>query len=131
VVTRRRRIITPEEFEHLLVEIPDRYRVLVLTAIETGMRWGELAALRPRHLDPPTRRIRVEETVVEVSRKDSPTGHRYLIKGYPKDDEPRSITISTQLMGILTTRIHDLGRRPFHRPTNVCRQLLGSRAFIW
>jgi integrase len=35
--------------------------VLVLVAIETGMRWGELAALRPRHLhlDPPPS-VRIE-----------------------------------------------------------------------
>jgi integrase len=50
VIAKRQRIITPEEFERLLAQIPDRYRVLVLVAIETGMRWGELAALRPRHL---------------------------------------------------------------------------------
>jgi integrase len=55
VITKRHRIITPTEFEQLLAQIPDRYRVLLLVAIETGMRWGELAALRPRHLrlDPP------------------------------------------------------------------------------
>lgn len=47
VVNKRARIITPEEFERLLAAVPDRYRVLVLVAIETGMRWGELTALRP------------------------------------------------------------------------------------
>ena len=108
VIAKRQRIITPEEFERLLAQIPDRYRVLVLVAIETGMRWGELAALRPRHLDLPARRIRVEETIVEVSRKDSPTGGRYLVKAYPKDDEPRTIGISAGLADILTVRIRDL-----------------------
>jgi integrase len=51
VVVRRRRIITPDEFDRLLAEILHQHRALVLTGIETGMRWGELAALRPTYLD--------------------------------------------------------------------------------
>ncbi len=38
---------------------------LVLTEIETGLRWGELIALRPRHVDFLRRTITVEETIVE------------------------------------------------------------------
>jgi len=112
VITKRQRIITPAEFDRLLAQIPDRYRVLVLTAIETGMRWGELAALRPRHLDLPSRVLRIEETIVEVSRKDSPTGARYLVKAYPKDDQPRTIGISGQLAEVLAARIKDLALAP-------------------
>lgn len=112
VIAKRQRIITPDEFERLLAQIPDRFRALVLVAIETGMRWGELAALRPRHLDAPARMVRVEETIVEVSRKDSPTGGRYLVKAYPKDDEPRTIGISTGLVEILSARIRDLALAP-------------------
>ena len=41
------------------------------TAIETGMRWGELIALRPRHIDFLRRTVTVEETIVEVSKKHS------------------------------------------------------------
>lgn len=51
VVTPAREFISPEQFEKLLLTIPDRDRLLLLVGIETGMRWGELAALRPRHLD--------------------------------------------------------------------------------
>jgi integrase len=109
VVTTQQRIITPEQFEQLLAAVPDRYRTLVLTAIETGMRWGELAALRPRHLDLTTGVVRVQETIVEVSKKDSPTGQRMIIKAYPKDNEPRALRISTTLTEALQQRIHDLG----------------------
>ncbi len=112
VITKRQRIITPAEFDRLLAQIPDRYRVLVLVAIETGMRWGELAALRPRHLDLAARVVRIEETIVEVARKDSPTGARYLVKAYPKDDQPRTIGISSQLSEILAARINDLALAP-------------------
>jgi Phage integrase family len=43
--------LTPEEFDQLIQAIPKRHRLMVETAIETGMRWGELIALRPRHID--------------------------------------------------------------------------------
>lgn len=45
VIDRRRR--SPEKFDALLAEIPDAFRLMVLVAIETGVRWGELTALRP------------------------------------------------------------------------------------
>ena len=47
---------------------------MVETAIETGLRWGELIALKPRHIDFLRRTLTVEETIVEVSKKHSPTG---------------------------------------------------------
>ncbi len=111
VVTKRQPIITPDQFDRLLTAVPDRYRTLVLTAIETGMRWGELAALRPRHLDLTTGVVRVEETIVEVSKKDSPTGQRMIVKAYPKDNEPRTLRISPTLAQALTERIRDLALR--------------------
>jgi integrase len=109
VVPARQRIITPAQFETLLAAVPDRYRILVLSAIETGMRWGELAALRPRHLDLTAGVVRVQETIVEVSKKDSPTGQRMIVKAYPKDNEPRTMRISTTLTEALDQRIRDLG----------------------
>jgi integrase len=62
-----------------ITAIPDRYRLLVETAIETGMRCGELIALRPRHIDFLTKSMTVEETIIDVSRRHSPTGERYVI----------------------------------------------------
>ena len=84
----------------------------MLVAIETGMRWGELAALRPRHLDLERSLVRVQETIVEVSKKDSPTGQRMIVKAYPKDNEPRTLRISEQLTAVLTDRIGELGLGP-------------------
>ncbi|MDO8108320.1 tyrosine-type recombinase/integrase [Isoptericola sp. b441] len=109
VVTRRARTLTPAEFDAILSEIPERFRPLVLTGIETGLRWGELIALRPRHIDFLRRAITVEETIVEVSRKDSPTGQRMIVKPYPKDDEPRTLTVSQGLLDALAARIATLG----------------------
>ena len=108
VVLKKTRILTPAEFELVLAQIPDRFHVLVLTAIETGLRWGELAALRPRHIDFLRRTITVQETIVEVSRKDSPTGQRMIVKPYPKDDEPRTLRVSPALLESISARIATL-----------------------
>lgn len=109
VVTRRSRTLSPEEFQVLLSKVPDRFVPLVLTEIETGLRWGELIALRPRHVNFLRRIITVEETIVEVSRKHSPTGERFLVKPYPKDDEARMVSVRAQLLEVLSRHIERLG----------------------
>jgi integrase len=111
VIARRSRILTPPEYERLLAEIPERYRLLVVVDIETGLRWGELIALRPRHVDILNRAITVEQTIVEVSKRHSPTGERMIVKEYPKDDEPRTLRVSQGLVDAITDHVerHDLG----------------------
>jgi len=105
VVTTTRETITPVQFEQLLAAIPERHRVLLLVGIETGMRWGELAALRPRHLDTTSNLVTVQETIVEISKKNSPTGQRYTVKPYPKNDHCRALKIGAELTGLLADRI--------------------------
>lgn len=109
VVSRKMPTLTPEEFNQLLTAIPERWTSLVLTAIETGLRWGELIALRPRHIDFLRRTVSVEETIVELSKKNSPTGERMIVKPYPKDDEPRVIRVSQDLLDVLAAQIQQLG----------------------
>jgi len=95
--------------EALLGKIPERWVPLVLTSIETGLRWGELVALRPRHIDWVNHRIRVEETALELSKRNSPTGQRIVFKDYPKDDEPRTVTVTRELLRVLEDRVTELG----------------------
>ena len=54
-----------------------RYRLLILLAVFCGLRWGELAALRRKHIDVSAGLIRVEAAVVELT-----TGA--LVTGPPK-----------------------------------------------
>jgi integrase len=56
-----RRFLTPIEAEHLADTIDRRYRALVLTGTYTGLRFGELAALRTNDLDTFRRAVRVDE----------------------------------------------------------------------
>ena len=93
VVKQPKRIITVEQFEAILSNIPKRYRMVVLLAIETGLRWGELVALRPVDVDFTDHIVTVRRTLVEVSKKNSPTGARCFVKEYPKDDEQRQVHI--------------------------------------
>jgi integrase len=109
VVLARRETITPEQFESLLAAIPVQHQVLLRVGIETGMRWGELAALRPRHVDVASQALTVAETIVEISKKDSPTGERYTLKPYPKNDRQRILKITPELATLLDERIQSLG----------------------
>jgi len=109
VPPRKTRILTPDEYDRLLAAIPERFQLLVMTDIETGLRWGELIALRPSHIDFLRRSISVEQTIVEVSRKHSPTGQRMIVKDYPKDNEYRTLRVNEALLTAIAHRIERLG----------------------
>src|SRR3954451_20336041 len=111
-VKKKSRTPTPDEYDAILAALPAQHRLMVETAINTGLRWGELIALKPRHLDLLKRRLTVEETVVEVSIKNSPTGARMLTKPYPKDNEPRTMGLPADLVDQLADSIDSrrLGR---------------------
>jgi integrase len=59
-------IATPEQVSAIAAAIEPRYRALVLTAAYAGCRWGELAALRRKHLDLEGGTLTVVEQVVEL-----------------------------------------------------------------
>src|SRR3954452_13764416 len=107
VVKKKTRTLTPTEYVAILTALPAQHRLMVETAINTGLRWGELIALKPRHLDLIKRTLTVEETVVEVSIKNSPTGARMLTKAYPKDNEPRTMGLPEGLATRLAAHIAD------------------------
>ena len=112
VVALKTRTLTPEEFDVLITAVPDRYRLMVETAIETGMRWGELIALKPRHVDFARGTITVADTIMEVSKRHSPTGARYVPKAYPKDNEPRTFAVRQDWLDAIAGHIntHQLAR---------------------
>ncbi|KRA37874.1 MULTISPECIES: tyrosine-type recombinase/integrase [unclassified Nocardioides] len=112
VITKKTRTLTPDEFESLIKAVPDEHRLMVETAIETGMRWGELIALKPRHVDFLRRTVTVQDTIVEVSKKHSPTGERYVSKPYPKDNEPRTFAVRQDWLDAVAEHIElrNIGR---------------------
>jgi integrase len=93
VIRKPKQIITVTQFNAILDNIDERHELMLLLAIETGLRWGELVALRPVDIDLVNHLVHVRRTLVEVSIKKSPTGQRITVKDYPKDDEQRDVQI--------------------------------------
>ena len=108
-VKKKARTLTPDEYDAILAALPAQHRLMVETAINTGLRWGELIALKPRHLDLAAGKLTVEETIVEVSIKNSPTGQRMLTKPYPKDNEPRTMGLPPELVTQLAAHLANRG----------------------
>src|SRR5947209_5529978 len=109
VVARPKRIVSVTEFDAILDALSERHRMMVLLAIETGLRWGELIALRPIDVDFVTKSVHVRRTVAEVSHKNAPNGQRIFVKDYPKDDEPRLIQIEAATCRQLRGHTKELG----------------------
>ena len=72
-----RTIITPEQFDAIYAALPDAdAQLLVETAIESGLRWGELTELRVSDLDLASRMLTVSRKVIELNREFHPDGAR-------------------------------------------------------
>jgi integrase len=110
VAKKVRRIVTPEQYDLLHQALAEeKWQLLVETDIETGLRWGELAELRPKDFCFQTRRITVTRVIVELTPKFHPTGGRFLVKEYPKDDEHRMVSISAELTAKIRAYITEHG----------------------
>ncbi|MBM3695266.1 MAG: site-specific integrase [Actinobacteria bacterium] len=92
------RFLAAEEIRTLADAIAPAYRALVLTAGFTGLRFGELAALRKDNLNLLRRTLRVEQTLTEV--------RGALAFGPPKTEAARrSVTIPEFLVRELAAHI--------------------------
>jgi integrase len=110
VPVKPRTIITPEQFAELYAAIPGaQSQLLVETAIETGLRWGELTELRGRDIEFATRMLTVSRAVVTVQPRFHPEGGRFLVKEYPKDREYRRLKLSTQITAKLKVHVAEHG----------------------
>ena len=101
-----RTIITPEQFDAIYAALPSAdAQLLVETAIETGLRWGELSELRPSDLDLASRMLTVSRKVIELNQEFHPDGRRLLVKQYPKDKKYRRLKLSPQIAAKLKAHI--------------------------
>ena len=101
-----RQIITPEQFDAIYQALPDAdIRLLVETAVESGLRWGELTELRVRDLAFGTQIMTVSRKVIEVNRQFQPEGKRFTVKQYPKDKEYRRLKLSAQLIQKISAHV--------------------------
>jgi hypothetical protein len=79
---------------------PDRLAILVLAYC--GLRFGELAALRVRNVDPLRRRLQIEGSVTEVD--------GVMVFGTPKSHHCRSVPVPRSLVDALTAAC--IGKSP-------------------
>lgn len=60
------RAATPEEVAAIVSVVEPRWQALVLMAAYSGLRWGELAGLHQKYLDPLHKKVRVVEQLLEI-----------------------------------------------------------------
>lgn len=91
----RERVATDEQVEEIAGAMPGRLAIMIYLAAWAGLRYGEIAALRRRHIDLKERRILVRAGV-----KRGEAGQ--LVEGVPKSAMGRrDVPISDQLEGKL------------------------------
>jgi integrase len=108
-----RTIITPAQFELLYAALPSSdAQLLVETAIESGLRWGEITELRVRDINFATGILTVSRTVIVLTRRNHPDGGRFLVKEYPKGRKWRAFKLSDQILRKLAAHIKALSLGP-------------------
>jgi len=107
------RIVTPAQFQLIYEALPDEdSRLLVETAISSGLRWGELTELHPGDLDSASRILTVGRAVVQLDPKFHPEGLRFHVKPYPKNRLSRRFKLDRELCTRLAAHIEDKGLGP-------------------
>ena len=107
------RILTPEEFDRLFEALPVGHaRLLVETAVESGLRWGELTELRLRDLHLPSGIVTVSRGVTEVNPRFHPTGGRFVVKPYPKGRRSRRFRLNPAVVSSLAEMAEHEGLGP-------------------
>lgn len=104
VARKPRVIVTPAQYDAVHHALPGpTSRLMIETAIESGLRWGELTELRPHDLDTSSRMLTVARAVTETTAPRN--GERFSVKAYPKDKEYRRLNLSPVLCAALGDHI--------------------------
>jgi integrase len=85
-----------------LAAAAEPYGLIVRLLAYTGLRWGELAALRVRHVDLDRRRLVVAESVTEVNGR--------AVFGTPKSHQRRSVPLPRFLVEPMAAQLARSGR---------------------
>jgi integrase len=103
--------LTAQEVEALAEAITPRYRLLVYAAAYTGLRAGELHALRRRDVDLLHRKLRVSRALKDIntSSPNIPDESKGLIFGPTKTGASRSVGLPRFLADMLADHIDPLG----------------------
>jgi hypothetical protein len=110
VVTKKARTLNPVEYDALVTCHCDPGPVPALGRDRHALGPAHRPAAAPHR--PPNRVREVEKTIIDVSRRHSPTGERYVTKHYPKDNEPRAFGVDDGWLEAVGLHIStsDIGR---------------------
>ncbi|CAN5870976.1 site-specific integrase [soil metagenome] len=98
IKTAEMRFLDPAEVKLLAGSIDEQYRAMVLTAAYSGLRFGELCALRVERLDALRRTIRVEENLSEVR-------SQFIFKSPKSDASRRTVSVPAFLVDELAQHL--------------------------
>jgi integrase len=96
-----RPVLTMRQVFDLADAFDRRYRALVLLAVFCSLRWGELAALRRRHVDLASSTVRIQESVVELTDGSLVTGQPKSLAGR------RVVSIPASLLPEILSHLED------------------------
>jgi integrase len=100
-----RRFLTPEEADRLIAELPDRYKALIVLALASGARWGELTGLQRDRYNPLRGTITITRSLHE----------HHTLPGIFALDEPktpksrRTIALPAHAVDVLNNHIDTYG----------------------
>lgn len=92
------RILDPREIQLLAEAIDERYRAMVLIGAYSGLRFGELCALRLDRFEPLRKVVRVEESLSEIRGK-------FIFKAPKSDASRRAVSVPGFLVDVLAQHL--------------------------
>lgn len=104
-------VYSPDEYEQLVMAMPEEWRAIPALAGDTGLRFGELMGIQLEDFTLNYRSVRIVRTVVECTKQESGNGTRFRYKHSPKTDHPRTIALTEESQKIVRALIaaHGLG----------------------
>lgn len=120
--------LTADEVRRIAEAVDDRYRALIYLLAYGGLRWGEAAALRRKHVNLLRRRVEVAESLSDVD------GH--LIFGPTKTHQSRQVAIPRKLAETLRSHLEtyvekDRNALVFTSPEGAPMRLPNFRRRVW
>ena len=115
--------LTPAEISALVDALPERYRLMTLLAVATGLRFGAITALQKSDIEGNVIHVRRGVTAVKGG----------FVEGTPKTDAGRrAVTIPGHLMAALTERLEILSDDEWVFPSRNGQNLSGSSLYrVW
>jgi integrase len=92
-----------DQADHLLATVPMGWRTMILVALRTGLRLGELLALRWTDVDLELGQLHVRQNVVKG------------VIGTPKSGHGRRVPLGDDVIAALRAHRHELGQYVFFR----------------